>query len=437
LAQLSAYIVHRIAPHSMTQCACTPTANPASADHSHSTVSPVVDEHTALIASNIQSYKPGLKSSSGDICINTHSVDMESRPTQPILKLGDCINQSTYHRENNDPQQQHQHTTTDQAYEPANECIIKKADKQCQSRLWTYSAATDIAHHATTSIAPIEDNTIYFCNHTKQNAAHSSLLNSPVSSTPSRKSSCCSTTHAWQRKPHSHSHSHHHHHHDTDHSSSIAALYNESLSDTIISPRMAIQTALAVALHKLPEGMITFIGANTSASLGWSLLVAILVHNIPDGLAISVPVYTATGSRWRAFWAAALLGGLAQPLGALIGMVLNTTGQDASHSDRDSSQPHSSMVAGIAFAMGAGVMMAVAVLGAYPAAVSSAYTAARQTALKEAESTEYELLVHANTTSNGYYRHRLTYWQQRRLGAIGTWLLVGVAVIAISMWMGA
>ncbi|KAI8057357.1 ZIP zinc transporter-domain-containing protein [Syncephalis plumigaleata] len=201
---------------------------------------------------------------------------------------------------------------------------------------------------------------------------------------------------------------------------------------------MAIQTALAVALHKLPEGMITFLGASTSASLGWSLLMAILVHNIPDGLAISVPVYTATGSRWRAFWAAALLGGLAQPLGALIGMALNTAEQDASRSGSNPSQPHSSMVAGIAFAMGAGVMMAVAVLGAYPAAVSSAYIAARQTALNEAESMEGELLAHANSAINaGYYRHRLTYWRQKRLGAIGTWLLVGVAVIAISMWMGA
>ncbi|RKP08360.1 hypothetical protein THASP1DRAFT_10159, partial [Thamnocephalis sphaerospora] len=79
-----------------------------------------------------------------------------------------------------------------------------------------------------------------------------------------------------------------------------------------------------VALHKLPEGLIAFLGARTSAALGWPLITAILIHNIPDGLAISVPVYAATGSRFRAFLVAAVLGGLSQPLGALLGAFLTT-----------------------------------------------------------------------------------------------------------------
>jgi ZIP family zinc transporter len=47
---------------------------------------------------------------------------------------------------------------------------------------------------------------------------------------------------------------------------------------------------------------------------------------IPEGVAVALPVYYATGSRWRAFaWSA--LSGAAEPLGGLIGYaVLSSTG---------------------------------------------------------------------------------------------------------------
>lgn len=44
-----------------------------------------------------------------------------------------------------------------------------------------------------------------------------------------------------------------------------------------------------------------------------------------EGIALGVPVFFATGSRWKAIaWAAA--SGLAEPLGALIGLALQLTG---------------------------------------------------------------------------------------------------------------
>ena len=47
------------------------------------------------------------------------------------------------------------------------------------------------------------------------------------------------------------------------------------------------------------------------------------IHNIPEGLCVAVPIFYATGSKWKAF-AWALLSGASEPFGALIGwLVLN------------------------------------------------------------------------------------------------------------------
>jgi ZIP family zinc transporter len=48
---------------------------------------------------------------------------------------------------------------------------------------------------------------------------------------------------------------------------------------------------------------------------------AVAIHNIPEGIAVALPLLYGTGSRRKAFkWA--LLSGLAEPLGALVGMLI-------------------------------------------------------------------------------------------------------------------
>jgi ZIP family zinc transporter len=55
---------------------------------------------------------------------------------------------------------------------------------------------------------------------------------------------------------------------------------------------------------------------------GVSLACAIALHNIPEGVAVALPVYFATGSRWRGLQTA-VLSGLAEPLAVvLLGLVL-------------------------------------------------------------------------------------------------------------------
>ncbi len=85
--------------------------------------------------------------------------------------------------------------------------------------------------------------------------------------------------------------------------------------------KAGIYIALGIAIHNLPEGLAVFVSALGDTSLGVSLAFAIAIHNIPEGIAISLPVYYATGSRKKAFWYS-VMSGIAEPVGALIGLLL-------------------------------------------------------------------------------------------------------------------
>lgn len=82
--------------------------------------------------------------------------------------------------------------------------------------------------------------------------------------------------------------------------------------------RVGLLTAVAITAHNFPEGLATFFATLESPSVGMPLAFAIAIHNIPEGIAIAVPVYFATRNKFYAF-AASLLSGLAEPIGAAIG----------------------------------------------------------------------------------------------------------------------
>lgn len=81
---------------------------------------------------------------------------------------------------------------------------------------------------------------------------------------------------------------------------------------------MGFSTALAISLHNFPEGLATFAAALADPSVGAVLAIAIGIHNIPEGLCVGLPIYYATGNRWKAFlWGC--LSGLSEPVAALLG----------------------------------------------------------------------------------------------------------------------
>ena len=56
---------------------------------------------------------------------------------------------------------------------------------------------------------------------------------------------------------------------------------------------------------------------NTLYKVGIISMLAIIIHNIPEGISISVPIYYATKSKFKAF-SYTLISALSEPLGALI-----------------------------------------------------------------------------------------------------------------------
>lgn len=108
----------------------------------------------------------------------------------------------------------------------------------------------------------------------------------------------------------SHLASEHHHHHT-----------NSPLSRLLL---IGIQTILAITLHKLPEGFITYVTSETNPELGVSIFLSLLIHNYTEGFLMCLPLYysfkgNAAMRKLKAVFISAVLGGLSQPLGALAG----------------------------------------------------------------------------------------------------------------------
>jgi len=81
--------------------------------------------------------------------------------------------------------------------------------------------------------------------------------------------------------------------------------------------RIGFNTALAITLHNIPEGLATFFGTLDNPAVGASIAVAIILHNIPLGLCIALPIYYATGNRKVSFlWGAC--SSISEPLVAII-----------------------------------------------------------------------------------------------------------------------
>lgn len=98
----------------------------------------------------------------------------------------------------------------------------------------------------------------------------------------------------------------------------IAEVYRDAEHDPSKLIRMGIFAGLALAFHNFPEGLATFVSVLEDPSVGASVAVAIGVHNIPEGICVAMPIYYATGSRWKAFmWAT--LSGMTELVGALLG----------------------------------------------------------------------------------------------------------------------
>ncbi|KAF2785857.1 Zip-domain-containing protein [Melanomma pulvis-pyrius CBS 109.77] len=159
---------------------------------------------------------------------------------------------------------------------------------------------------------------------------------------------------------HKHSHSHSH---DSLHSYASSSSSHESSDDHHQAhhhhvPKNAflsigLQTSIAIALHKIPEGFITYATNHANPRLGFSIFLALFIHNITEGFAMALPLYLAINSRWKAMFWSALLGGVSQPLGAGVAALwFRIAGRDGTGEPGDT-------VYGAMFAITAGIMAMV------------------------------------------------------------------------------
>mmetsp|Transcript_35559 Transcript_35559/g.59946 ORF Transcript_35559/g.59946 Transcript_35559/m.59946 type:complete len:334 (+) Transcript_35559:213-1214(+) len=85
--------------------------------------------------------------------------------------------------------------------------------------------------------------------------------------------------------------------------------------------KMGLMTGIAIGLHNFPEGLATFVATLADAHVGGAIALAIALHNIPEGVCVAMPIYYATGSRWKGFWWS-VMSGISEPIGGLVGYLV-------------------------------------------------------------------------------------------------------------------
>lgn len=160
---------------------------------------------------------------------------------------------------------------------------------------------------------------------------------------------------------------HHYHHSDHDHEAARRARSTSAHSHAASEAQehhhhvptnafasIGLQTSIAIALHKAPEGFITYATNHANPTLGFAVFMALFIHNITEGFAMSLPLYLALNSRVKAIVWSSFLGGFSQPLGAGIAALWFKLAKRTANGG-----PNEAVYGGM-FAITAGVMTSVA-----------------------------------------------------------------------------
>ena len=111
---------------------------------------------------------------------------------------------------------------------------------------------------------------------------------------------------------------------------------------------------IAIILHNIPEGIVTFIVSSKDISLGIPLTLAIAMHNIPEGISISVPIYYSTNNKKKAILYTGI-SAISEPFGALLAyLFLRNVMND--------------LILGILFSIIAGIMLQISFCELLPTA---------------------------------------------------------------------
>ena len=74
---------------------------------------------------------------------------------------------------------------------------------------------------------------------------------------------------------------------------------------------------LVIIIHNIPEGIVTYVVSRKNIALGIPICIAIALHNVPEGISIAIPIYFATGNKFKAV-IYTLISAMSELLGAII-----------------------------------------------------------------------------------------------------------------------
>ena len=81
--------------------------------------------------------------------------------------------------------------------------------------------------------------------------------------------------------------------------------------------KVGIISMIALIVHNIPEGIITFLTTTKDFKLGLSLSLSIALHNIPEGISIFVPIYSSNHNKKKAILYT-FIAGFSEVFGAFI-----------------------------------------------------------------------------------------------------------------------
>ena len=84
--------------------------------------------------------------------------------------------------------------------------------------------------------------------------------------------------------------------------------------------RVGVMNIIAIIIHNIPEGIITYVVSSNNLKLGITLAISTALHNIPEGIAISLPIYYSKKSRKGAM-VYTFISGISELFGAVIGFM--------------------------------------------------------------------------------------------------------------------
>lgn len=84
--------------------------------------------------------------------------------------------------------------------------------------------------------------------------------------------------------------------------------------------RVGVINLIAIIMHNIPEGIVTYLTGYIDIKLGITLAISIALHNIPEGIAIALPIYYSSKNKIKAI-IFTLFAGLSEFIGSIIALL--------------------------------------------------------------------------------------------------------------------